>query len=84
MNHFADAARAKKVSRMLPFVPFGTDAAQVHEIADRMAAWKQADRDELARAAGVNVPSPTTWNALVAALREREPAEDLADAWGGP
>lgn len=74
MNHFAAAARAKKVARMLALLDSQAPCRTVTDAA-RTADWLESlipsQRCMLATAAGVNAPSSATWTAFVAAARAR-------------
>lgn len=59
-------ARSKKVTAMADIVwSWLTDAERCNpEVPCVVAAWRNADRDALAQAAGVRTPSAETWRAL--------------------
>jgi hypothetical protein len=74
-------ARALKVSAMVTLVPACETKALNHACAALLESWPQADRDELARAAGVRSPSEKTWELLCDVVRRRPvPTMDDLDA----
>jgi hypothetical protein len=80
-NQFERHGRSIKIGRLLTvadkviaLMPAGTDDA---EAAKRFARFRQEDRARVALLAGVNVPSPTTWNAFCAAVAGRKALAEL-------
>lgn len=78
MSPWEMVGRAKKVARMAALIPFGVDDDSIAGAADFIEALSPKDRNCLARAASVRVPSEATWQALVTDLRARRPLVDFA------
>lgn len=78
---YAEAARAKKVAKLLAKVPVGNNAAESAKILTWLEAFTADDRADFASFAEVNKPSATTWNALLSAVSQRKTTDEaFADA----
>lgn len=75
-NPFVELARAKKVARILNVIPVSATRRAIAGTADWLAALPQADRDEIAAAAGARPPSEETWRLVVEGARARIPASE--------
>lgn len=79
-NHFEDAARNRKVIKLLAAVPCGDDAAENGAIADWLEALTPPERGLFAKEAGCNAPSTETWKQLLEAVRARRSVDEAAAA----
>jgi hypothetical protein len=79
---YEDAARVRKVLRILSLVPHGETPAAVAAIADKLASFTPAQRTVFAARAQQKPPSDATWALLVATARKREPSAPFARAAG--
>lgn len=80
-NHFQDAARRKKVLKLLAFVPMAGSGAENEITAAWLARMSVPERGIFAKVAGCNAPSETTWGQLIEAVKARktlDEAEKLA------
>lgn len=77
MNAYEAAARARKVAAIMATVPHGKDAAEVAVIASWLESFRADDIARFAAAAGVKVPSETTWAEVVKTVRARKTADQL-------
>ena len=72
-NPFERMNRIRKVGKMALLIPYGVDAAAIAETARFFERASSEDRATLAEAAGVAMPSDTTWAMLIETLRARRP-----------
>ncbi len=70
-NPYEEAARLKKVQRLLAILPLPATRAEVEAQADALASASVEWRRAWATVAGCAWPSEETWRWFVAAARER-------------
>lgn len=73
---YAELGRLRKVLKLLKVVPSGATAEKNRKIGMWLAARTEHERERLARAVGVEVPSKDAWALLVEVVRDRPGIED--------
>ena len=74
---FEDAARRRKVLKLLAFVPMAASRAENDVTAAWLARMSVPERGIFAKVAGCNAPSDETWRQLIEAVKARKTVGDV-------
>lgn len=78
MSRYEFVARQRKVAGLLSRIPAAHSLTERESLAERLAQAPTAWRESFAHAAGANPPSETTWQQVVAGVRNRPIATEAS------